>query len=181
MADTVHQAKFDRLFEIFDVTGDGYISQEDFDSVIEQVIAAPHGSPNGKRVQALRDGCARFWAGIKEHAEVDSAGRVGRDSFRTALDSAFLQGSRFDEIVRPAVEAWFALYDADGDGRVSHHEYELLQRTIGRPAADIDAGFRIIDANADGQLTSDEFNTVVHEYFISDDPNAPGNWLFGPL
>jgi Ca2+-binding EF-hand superfamily protein len=181
MAGSVHRAKFDRLFEIFDVTGDGYVSQEDFDGAVHRVVSAEHGSPNGSRTQAVRDAAGRFWEGLREHAEADQSGRISREAFRAALDAAFLQGNRFDELLRPAAEAWFDLYDADGDGRISRREYELLQLATGRPAADVDTGFRAIDVNGDGYLTREEFSTILHEYFHSDEINTPGNWLFGPL
>jgi len=181
MAGTVHHAKFDRLFDILDVTGDGYLTQEDFDAIVHQVVSAPHGSPEGPRAQALRDAATRFWTGIGEHAEVDEVGRVSREAFRAALDEAFLRVGRFDELLDPAAEAWFALYDTDEDGRVSHREYELFHQSLGRPAAGVDAGFRTIDVDGDGYLTLDEFRAIVHQYYTSDDPDAPGNWLFGAI
>src|SRR5262249_11465506 len=88
MAGSVHQAKFDRLFDIFDVTGDGYVSQEDFDSAVNRVVSAEHGSLNGSRVQAVREAGGRFWTGLREHADADEAGRISREAFRAALDAA---------------------------------------------------------------------------------------------
>jgi Ca2+-binding EF-hand superfamily protein len=181
MAGTVREAKFDRLFAIFDAGGDGYITQDDFDGLVDRVVSVDHGASNGARAQALRDAADRFWSGVKEHLEVDSSGRISREAFRAGLEEAFLRAGRFEELIRPAAEAWFDLYDADGDGRVSYREYELLQLTARRPAGDVKAGFRAIDVNADGYLTLEEFSGLLHDYYHSDDGDAPGNWLFGPL
>jgi Ca2+-binding EF-hand superfamily protein len=181
MAGSVHEAKFDRLFDVFDVTRDAHVSREDFESVVERVVTADHGSPNGTRVQAVRDATGRFWAWLEAYGRVDDSGRISREAFRATLEAAFLQAGRFDELLRPAMEAWFDLYDADGDGKISRREYELLQRATGRSTADVDTGFRTIDINGDGYLTLEEFSAILHEFFTSDDRDAPGNWLFGAL
>jgi Ca2+-binding EF-hand superfamily protein len=178
MPTELHRDKFDRLFEIFDVNRDGYISQDDFDSVVHKVATAEHGSSNEAHVHAIREAAARFWTGIKEHAEIDRMGRVSRASFHDALHDAFLQGGRFDELIRPAGEAWFALYDVDDDGRVGRREYEVLQRSLGRSAADIGRAFAALDHDRDGYLTLEDFTARLNEYFHSDDPHAQGNWLF---
>ena len=143
MAGSVQRAKYDRLFDIFDVTGDGFVSQEDFDSAVHRVVSADHGSPNGSRAQAVRDAANHFWEGLCEHADVDESGRISREAFTSALDAAFLQGSRFDELLRPAAEAWFELYDADGDGRVSPGNTSCCSSPPGaRPPTSIPASGR---------------------------------------
>ena len=71
---------------------------------IHRVVSAEHGSPNGSRAQAVRDAAGRFWEGLSEHAEADASGRISREAFRAALDAAFLQGGRFDELLRPAAD-----------------------------------------------------------------------------
>ena len=178
MPTELQRDKFDRLFEILDVNRDGYISRDDFDSVVHGVAAAPHGSSNEAHVHAIREAAVRFWTGVTEHAEVDGAGRVSRASFHHAMHGAFLQGGRFDELLRPAAEAWFAVYDVDVDGRVGRGEYEVFQRSLGRSAADIGRAFAALDHDRDGYLTLEDFTARLHEYYHSDDPHAPGNWLF---
>jgi hypothetical protein len=37
------------------------------------------------------------------------------------------------------------------------------------------------DADGDGKVTRDELLKNVEEFFYGEDPNAPGNWLVGPL
>lgn len=178
MPTQLQRDKFDRLFEIFDVNRDGYVSQDDFDAAVHQVATAPHGSSNEGHLRAFADAAARFWAGVKEHARVDRDGRVSRAAFHDAMHDAFLQGGRFDELVQPAAEAAFALYDVDGDGRVGRKEYEVLQRSLGRSDADIGRAFAALDHDRDGYLTLDDFTAHVREYLHSDDPLTPSNWLF---
>lgn len=178
MPTKLQRDKYDRLFEICDANRDGYISQDDFDAAVHQVATAPHGSSNEAHLRAFRDAAGRFWTGVKEHAEVDREGRVSRAAFHDAMHGAFLQAGRSDDLLRPAAEAVFAVYDVDGDGRVGSEEYEVLQRSIGRSDADIGRAFAALDHDRDGYLTLDDFTAHVHEFIHSDDPLTPSNWLF---
>ncbi|MFI6170550.1 hypothetical protein ACIBCN_27465 [Nocardia sp. NPDC051052] len=47
------------------------------------------------------------------------------------------------------------------------------------PAHSSDA-FRRLDRDGDGSLSYAEFRTAIVEFYLSDDQNAPGNWLLGP-
>jgi hypothetical protein len=38
-----------------------------------------------------------------------------------------------------------------------------------------------IDRNYDGLLSKEEFLPLLEEFYYSDDPNAPGNGIFGPI
>lgn len=47
--------------------------------------------------------------------------------------------------------------------------------------AEAAAAFRQLDRNRDGYLTTDELIKNAEEFFFSEDPEAPGNWLVGPF
>jgi hypothetical protein len=40
--------------------------------------------------------------------------------------------------------------------------------------------FRRLDRDGDGELSHEEFRAAIVEFYLSDDENAPGNWLLGP-
>ncbi len=42
-------------------------------------------------------------------------------------------------------------------------------------------GFQRLDHDADGKLRQEEIRAAAVEYFTSEDPDADGNWLYGPL
>jgi Ca2+-binding EF-hand superfamily protein len=41
--------------------------------------------------------------------------------------------------------------------------------------------FRRLDLDRDGYLSREEIFQNMKEYYFTDDPNAPGNWFFGPF
>jgi len=47
--------------------------------------------------------------------------------------------------------------------------------------ADADQAFRQPDIDLSERVSTEELTEAMEEYFRSDDANAPGNWLFGPV
>ncbi|MBY8854447.1 hypothetical protein K7G98_41880, partial [Saccharothrix sp. MB29] len=71
--------------------------------------------------------------------------------------------------------------DGDGDGCLELEEYVRLGEALGVPPQDMKTAFRRLDRDADGSLPPGEIHEAVVEYFTSEDPEADGNWLYGPL
>jgi Ca2+-binding EF-hand superfamily protein len=57
----------------------------------------------------------------------------------------------------------------------------VLQRAFNTPVSEISAAFNRIDTDGDGTLSTQELVAAIRAYYIGTDPEAPGNWLFGPL
>jgi Ca2+-binding EF-hand superfamily protein len=73
----------------------------------------------------------------------------------------------------------FDNFDSDKDGYISLDEFIDMfcaYRIEVRFAA---KAFRKIDLNHDDLISRGELISAVKEYFISNDEDAPGNWLFG--
>ena len=72
------------------------------------------------------------------------------------------------------------LWDRDGDGKLSADEYVKLEWCYGVTEEAAREAFRHLDRDGDGYLTLEEGMKAIEEFYLSDDPDAPGNWLFGP-
>jgi Ca2+-binding EF-hand superfamily protein len=73
------------------------------------------------------------------------------------------------------------MVDIDGNGRISPQEYALFLKAYNVDERLFDDIFRHLDLNGDGYLSRDEIFKLVREFYLSDDPQAPGNWLVGPF
>ncbi|MDA5279554.1 hypothetical protein [Streptomyces sp. Isolate_45] len=72
--------------------------------------------------------------------------------------------------------------DTDGDDQVSEREYRvLLSAAFGLTSErDLTAAYRMLDRDGSGTPEHNEIHAAVLEYFTSESPDAPGNWLLGP-
>jgi Ca2+-binding EF-hand superfamily protein len=86
----------------------------------------------------------------------------------------------FNQIVMRDSEGLLGLWDQDGDGKLSSQEYvkALWCCGVGEEAAR--EAFQHLDRDGSGYLTIEKILKALKEFYRSDDPEAPGNWLMGP-
>jgi Ca2+-binding EF-hand superfamily protein len=99
---------------------------------------------------------------------------------------AFQQSGNFGQRIQgfeTIVDAFTAfvqdLLDSDGDGLVHLEDYLALARAHNIDEVQAKETFSAFDENGDGVLALDEVSTLVRQFYLSDDADAPGNELFG--
>ncbi len=97
------------------------------------------------------------------------------------MTAAFVEGDRYDAVFRPAVVAVAELCDGDRDGQIGPGEFRTLLAAFGTAYDDVDQAFDRLDRTGRGVLTVEELVLAAGEFYVSDDPAAVGNWLYGPL
>lgn len=98
---------------------------------------------------------------------------------RTAIERDF---DGFIDSLFNSAGAWYDLFHPVHDGSLNLEEYTMLAQGMGVIApADIKMAFCRLDHDADGNLRHEEFRRAIIEFWTSEDPEADGNWLYGPL
>ncbi|MFF0476549.1 EF-hand domain-containing protein [Streptomyces sp. NPDC004284] len=82
---------------------------------------------------------------------------------------------------KPLAEAQFAICDRDGDGRIQANEFVGFHKAYGASLTDALLSFEKLDRNNDGWLSLDGLLMAHFEYCTSEDPDAPGNRLYGNI
>lgn len=177
MISAIQRAKFTQYFEVTDMDGDGKVTRQDFLSSGDKVIAVLKLDPASPPAQRLQASYAHTWEALVKDLEHKDAVAVDwwiEHYYQVGLDEQHL-----DAFVTLRADAIFQLFDADRDERISKDEWTLFFSTIGHSDKHYETGFQKLDRNQDDYLTRDEIKTGAREFFASDDPEAPGNWLFG--
>ncbi len=73
------------------------------------------------------------------------------------------------------------LFDRDGDGKISVGDFCGFYRAYRIEDTDVLGVFRRLDLDGSGQLSRDALIELGRQFYVSEDPASPGNWLFGPF
>ena len=166
-----------RIFELYDVNKDGYIDAADYARVGQGFGTATGSAPGTGDNEKWRATHLGFWEQMRQAADTDHDGRVSREEF-VAYHEAF---PAMRETVADVAQTVLRLADRDGDGKISLAEYSALSRAYGVDAPAANEAFGHLDRDGDGFIDTNELLQNIQEFFYGDDPNAPGNWLVGPL
>ena len=177
MISDLKRAKFTQYFEVTDMDDDGKITKQDFLSSAHKVIDVLQLDPASINAQMLVGSYAQTWDTLVKDSDNKDAVKVDwwvEHFYQTGLDEEHL-----DAYVTGRAYAILQLFDTDHDGFISKAEWTLFFSTIGHTERHYEMGFQKLDRDDDGHLTREDIKTGAREFFASDDPESPGNWLFG--
>jgi len=169
-------------FDLIDEDGNGLIEVSDF-ALRAQRLAEAQGLSGEEDREALRSEVLAWWEHICAIADFDGDARVSLPewkaywrSLQRGMDRG--EGNTVQTLERAARGTLRAI-DRDGTGRVTEREYGDWLAAWG--ATGTEDAFRQLDRGGKGFLTEADLIVAVHEFYLSDDPAAPGNALYGPL
>ena len=111
--------------------------------------------------------------------DADGDGRISLEEHIASYDVSLNNPEMFQQLTMQYTQNVFGLWDQDHDGKLSVDEYAKLLGCYGGKEQDARNAFRHLDRDGDGYLDADEIVKAVEEFYLSDDPDAPGNWLIG--
>lgn len=175
MASAFQERKLKGMFAAFDADGDGYLRRQDFVALVARWGRLPGVEPGTElraRVESLLMG---WWTALLEVGDTNGDGAVDLAEMLALVDR--LPAMVAD--VTATADTVFDATDANGDGRISPEEHRRLVETWNGRPVDMTGVFELLDLNGDGHLSREEFALLWRQFWISDDPADPGNWLCG--
>jgi Ca2+-binding EF-hand superfamily protein len=173
--------KLTRYFEFYDADNNGFIEQADYENFANR-LAKVRGWDKGTTGHAMIMG--RFmadWQVLASFSDADGDERVTLNEWFEYHNHIFIIDQKHRAGSNNIVATIFETLDINGDGEITENEFKMFYNIFGMGEAVAQEIFPKIDHNGDGILTRSEIATLYHQFSFSDDPDMPGNWLFGPF
>lgn len=180
MLSNFQKEKLQRFFNILDWDRNGVIEEDDFIAIAENLCILWDIKEDTAEYAKVMDRFTQGWkrfnfyiSNNEKHANWDHL---------VAFADKYIVNSDLDDfnaLVGDFAGEIFDNFDTNNDGYISIDEFIDLfvaYRIEVRYAA---KAFRSIDQNGDEQISRAELVNAVKEFFRSDNPDAPGNALFG--
>lgn len=177
----LYTRKMVHVFEMLDVTKDGYVAESDIVKLATGISQIMPGLPNPRKSLDFKNAMLGWWRSLLPVMNMPPDEMAGLEEFCGAMVQVILEQGRYEEVFQPVAVTWFRLYDTDDSDSLSLEEFHVLSKALEISPADTEAGFRKFDVNGDGELSEEEFLEVARQFYASEDPDVPGNWLYGPL
>ncbi|WP_030611933.1 EF-hand domain-containing protein [Streptomyces sclerotialus] len=175
--------KLSRRFETYDLDDNGVVERTDFVRAAERMAQEFGHAPASPEIRTLKERLGAVWNSLAEAADKDRDGRLTESEFKNAFHTKVIADDEgFRTLYEPFIQAAMDIADTDKDGRLGLDEHVRWYKALmGIPEEHSTAAFRKLDRNEDGYVTREEILAAVREYYFSEDPDAPGNSLLGPV
>lgn len=173
--------KLTRYFNIFDADGNGSFEKTDLDLVVSR-LAAIRAIPKGTEgYEAIEAGINLIWDFCREFGVSKNAHSVSLEDWLAHEDYILAREEYRENYMRKITRDVFDLVDEDNNGLINMYDYKKIMSAYGVPEGLPEWSFIHLDSNGDGVISKEEFVTLVEQFNLSDDRDAPGNYLFGPF
>ncbi|MEU6343242.1 EF-hand domain-containing protein [Streptomyces sp. NPDC046977] len=177
MASAFQERKLRGMFAAFDADSDGYLREEDFRALVARWSRLPAVGPGTELRTRVETLLMKWWAALLDAGDANGDGTVDMQELLSLVDR--LPAMVGD--VTATAETVFDAVDANGDGRISSEEHQRLVETWNGQPVEMTGIFELLDLNGDGHLSREEFAMLWRQFWISDNPVEPGNWLCGRI
>jgi Ca2+-binding EF-hand superfamily protein len=175
------QLKLCKMFEVFDLNGDGKLKEEDFVRRSRAFARERGWTEESPEYREQMDFSLADWRNLQQAADTDDDGCVTRDEFLGYAALMLADPEALEQYAYHDAALIFKAMDADGDGRITIDEYRRYLRIYEVDDSAAHYFFEWMDTDRDGCITRDEIMRALSEFLLSEDLEAPGNFLFGPL
>jgi predicted heme/steroid binding protein len=174
----LQRRKLTHLFTVMDGDANGYVAWADYQRIAGNIMGTSTHAADSVEGEALMARYRYAWEQAKPYADAKG---MTLDRFLAYSDRILRTPGAFDTVIRQTAELIFDTFDQDGDQRVSLAECRTFFRCYGVDEQHAESCFARYDLNRDGQVTRSEWVDLMGQFYNSSDPDAPGNWLFGPF
>ena len=182
MLTDLQKRKLTKFFKVSDADGDGVITTRDPEQVAKNLAELRGLKPGSPEYEGFYSGYVLYQNDFIQAVDLDENGEVTLKEWLAYHEELLQDEKRFESTALMAASFMFDLMDQNGDGKLTLDEYRSWMRAFRIAEQDITAEvFQKLDLNEDRTLSKEQLLRLIREFYYSDDPEARGNWMLGPL
>ncbi len=184
MIGDLQRKKASYYFDLIDEDENGFIEANDFRLRAERMAEA-RGVTDEEALSTLQSRVMTWWEHLCAIADFDDDDRITREEWETYWESieagVSQEGEEREETLQSLEQAARGTFKAinTDTGPITEKEYTDWLEAWG--VEEGDAAFHRLDRDGSGTLTQEDLVEAVKEFYLSNDPDAPGNVLYGEL
>jgi Ca2+-binding EF-hand superfamily protein len=163
-------------FAELDVNGDGYIGNSDIELLIKNHGSAYECPENTPEYAELARRTNAIWEQLKQF-DSSGDGEVSLEEYVAGFSAFLSKRDMFMDGMNMLVDAFYTLADRDNDGRINEDDLIRHFRAWSHTEEQAREAFRKLDRNGNGAISKEEWMANLEEFYYSEDPDSPGNWL----
>ncbi|RST19675.1 EF-hand domain-containing protein [Streptomyces sp. WAC05374] len=175
----LRRRKLNRLFDVLDADRTGQIDAAAAERLRDRYVELAGAGQSEERKAQLGEMIRRLWTEYEQDGEPPPC-----DRDRFALEVVRDLRENPDRVIRMIgliTNVVFAVADLDVDGELRRGPaIRLAEEAMGLTPEEAAMAWQRLDTAGTGRLTYAEFLKLATEFVVSEDPEAPGNWFFGP-
>ncbi len=176
--------KLIKLFGMYDADNLGVLKLHNFQTLIDRLAQLRGWRSDSPEYTRISDKFMHRWlhmkAEIKDKIHGSKDGSITLEEWLGFYEQVLSDNTYRDHIYE-VTGLIFDAVDVDANGHLSPDEWRQLFRVYGIPVVYALEAFSRIDLDGDRQLSKDEVLQRVEEFYYSQDPHEPGNFMFGPI
>ena len=168
------------LYSMYDADKNGVIELADFYVLLDKYAEVRGWEPGSPEYEVLKSQLVSRWHTMQEAADTNRDNQISRSEWEAYVDKMLSSPAIYEAEATAISAAVLNIFDLNGDGQLELEEYRNFYSSVGFDETIADETFGRLDLNNDGYITKDEHLELVRQFFYSQDPDSPGNWVFGP-
>ena len=170
--------KHTRMFNAFDADHSGYLEFADLEAHFTNLAQMSEIAAGSPAYDELESGYRAIWDDLSRFADTNRDERVLLDEWLAYCSDVVQSPDTFEQGIGAISRLSTKLLDRDRDGLISREEFAALRSPLDTDSTTV---FQRFDLDGDGYVSGDEFVELFRQFFMSDDPDAPGNLWYGPF
>ncbi|MBV6644944.1 MAG: hypothetical protein KI790_05825 [Cyclobacteriaceae bacterium] len=181
MLSAFQETKLRLFFDILDFDQNGFIEQDDFKAIGENICLMADIDHNHPFHPMIMAASKKAWEDLYAYIDQNRDDKASIYEWLHYADNKIVNCGKddYEKYLSKVVDHMFIMFDQNHDNFISLKEYLDLFMTFRLEVRYSAKAFAKLDLDRDELISRDELHEAVEQFFRSDNSGDKGNWLFG--